>query len=166
AIASHCGCALRRLLFLAPLASATAAAYPAASVCQRRGYPGGVKKVPDLEDHPKRRKGRHVHPIPNSQYRGFTVNEGSRVRTNDVVLRQIGLQFYPGENVRLNRDNWDLVAESNGRLLLTTELLDPLPDSPLYELVKSGQAFEKVFVHVVRMPEDELKAEYQLVSLV
>uniref|UniRef100_A0A1I8JCZ6 ATP synthase subunit b n=1 Tax=Macrostomum lignano TaxID=282301 RepID=A0A1I8JCZ6_9PLAT len=146
AIASHCGCALRRLLFLAPLASATAAAYPAASVCQRRGYPGGVKKVPDLEDHPKRRKGRHVHPIPNSQYRGFTVNEGSR-------------------NVRLNRDNWDLVAESNGRLLLTTELLDPLPDSPLYELVKSGQAFEKVFVHVVRMPEDELKAEYQLVSL-
>uniref|UniRef100_A0A1I8F9A5 DUF4757 domain-containing protein n=1 Tax=Macrostomum lignano TaxID=282301 RepID=A0A1I8F9A5_9PLAT len=118
------------------LLRATAAAYPAASSASGAATAAARQdKVPDLEDHPKRRKGRHVHPIPNSQYRGFTVNEGSRVRTNDVVLRQIGLQFYPGENVRLNRDNWDSRAESNGRLLLTTELLDPLPDSPLYELL-------------------------------
>ncbi|PAA92284.1 hypothetical protein BOX15_Mlig012746g5, partial [Macrostomum lignano] len=133
---------------------------PAARLPGRRQEGAGFGGSSETAQGPSR------SPIPNSQYRGFTVNEGSRVRTNDVVLRQIGLQFYPGENVRLNRDNWDLVAESNGRLLLTTELLDPLPDSPLYELVKSGQAFEKVFVHVVRMPEDELKAEYQLVSLV
>ena len=62
----------------------------------------------------------------------------------------MGLEFYPGENVQLNRDTWDLVALRSGRFTITTETLSPYPDSPLYAVVnEKDRVLRRPFVHVV-----------------
>lgn len=69
------------------------------------------------------------------------------------VFYQIGLEFYPGENVQLNKDTWDLVALRSGRFTITTETLSPYPDSPLYSVVKEEKrVLRRPFVHVIAPP--------------
>lgn len=65
----------------------------------------------------------------------------------------MGMEFYPGENVQLNRETWDLVALRSGRFTITTETLSPYPDSPLYSVVhEEGRVLRRPFVHVITPP--------------
>ncbi len=67
----------------------------------------------------------------------------------------MGLEFYPGENVRLDRNTWDLVALCNGRFTISTETLSPYPDSRMFDVVKSGKQIQKPFVHVIPLEPRE-----------
>lgn len=69
----------------------------------------------------------------------------------------MGMEFYPGENVQLNRDTWDLIALRSGRFMITTETLSPYPDSPLYSVVnEEGRTIKRPFVHVIAPPSEPI----------
>ncbi|KAH9280558.1 hypothetical protein ECG_07081 [Echinococcus granulosus] len=108
-----------------------------------------VKKKPNYADQPEKIN----KPVLVKTLRGFQFNDGDHVYKGDILVRQIGLEIYPGENVRLNRDTWDLIALRNGRFTITTETLSPYPDSPLYPVVKEeGRVLRRPFVHVIAPP--------------
>ncbi|EUB56677.1 Mitochondrial 39S ribosomal protein L27 (L27mt) [Echinococcus granulosus] len=105
-----------------------------------------VKKKPNYADQPEKIN----KPVLVKTLRGFQFNDGDHVYKGDIL---IGLEIYPGENVRLNRDTWDLIALRNGRFTITTETLSPYPDSPLYPVVKEeGRVLRRPFVHVIAPP--------------
>ncbi|VEL21810.1 unnamed protein product [Protopolystoma xenopodis] len=104
-----------------------------------------VKKKPDYTDHPQR----YRPSVLVKTLRGFQFSDGDPIFKGDILVRQLGLEFYPGENVSLNSETWDIVANCNGRFMITTEELSPYPDSPLYATVKSGNVIKKHFVHVI-----------------
>nr|VZI36825.1 unnamed protein product [Spirometra erinaceieuropaei] len=112
----------------------------------QRGF--AVKKKPNYADQPHKIN----KPVLVKTLRGFQFTDGEHVYAGDILVRQLGLEFYPGENVKLNRDTWDLVALRDGRFTISTETLSPYPDSPLYPLVKEGRELRKPFVHVVARP--------------
>ncbi|TPP64174.1 Mitochondrial 39S ribosomal protein L27 L27mt [Fasciola gigantica] len=108
----------------------------------------GVKKKFNLEDNPKK-----VKPsVLVKTLRGFQFNDGDFVYKGDILVRQIGLEIYPGESVKLDRETWDLIAMCNGRFTISTETLSPFPDSPLYEAVHRGEQIVRPFVHVISEP--------------
>ncbi|VDO03147.1 unnamed protein product [Rodentolepis nana] len=105
-----------------------------------------VKKKPNYEDQPEKIR----KPVLVKTLRGFQFADGDQVYKGDILVRQLGMEFYPGENVRLNRDTWDLVALRSGRFTITTETLSPYPDSPLHSLVnEEGRVIQRPFVHVI-----------------
>ncbi|VDK32449.1 unnamed protein product [Taenia asiatica] len=108
-----------------------------------------VKKKPNYADQPEKIR----KPVLVKTLRGFQFNDGDHVYKGDILVRQMGLEIYPGENVKLNRDTWDLVALRGGRFTITTETLSPYPDSPLYPVVKEeGRVLQRPFVHVIAPP--------------
>ena len=94
--------------------------------------------------------------------RGWKRQDGAFVHSGEILVRQLGLRFYPGENVRLGRDN-TLYAMTDGKVVVTCEKLSPYPDSPLYEPVKSGVVILKKFFNVLSTP---LHGKFRLVSQV
>ncbi|VDP89642.1 unnamed protein product [Echinostoma caproni] len=112
----------------------------------------GIKKKYDLEDNPKK-----VKPaVLVKTLRGFQFNDGDYVYEGDILVRQLGLEIYPGESVKLNRDTWDLIAMCNGRFTISTETLSPFPDSPLYSAVQRGEQIVRPFVHVISDPPEPI----------
>ncbi|CAL8102511.1 unnamed protein product [Calicophoron daubneyi] len=112
----------------------------------------GVKKKPNYSDQPAR-----VHPsVRVKSLRGFQFNDGDYVYKGDILVRQLGLDIYPGESVKLDRDTWDLIALCNGRFTISTETLSPFPDSPLYAAVSRGEVIRKPFVHVIGDPVEPI----------
>ncbi|VDM31218.1 unnamed protein product [Hydatigera taeniaeformis] len=108
-----------------------------------------VKKKPNYGDQPEKIN----KPVLVKTLRGFQFNDGDHVYKGDILVRQLGMEIYPGENVQLNRDTWDLVALRGGRFTITTETLSPYPDSPLYPVVKEqGRVLRRPFVHVISPP--------------
>ncbi|KAK4476030.1 hypothetical protein MN116_001260 [Schistosoma mekongi] len=91
--------------------------------------------------------------------RGFQFNDGDYVFKGDILVRQLCMEIYPGESVKLDPETWNLVALSNGRFTISTEKLSPYPDSPLYDKVKEGEAIYKPFVHVI---SDAIEPIYKL----
>ncbi|TGZ69976.1 hypothetical protein CRM22_003434 [Opisthorchis felineus] len=116
----------------------------------------GVKKKKNHTDQPAK-----IRPsVQVKTLRGFQFNDGDYVYKGDIVVRQLGLDIYPGESVKLNPETWDLVALCNGRFTISTEILSPFPDSPLYSLVhQKGHTISKPFVHVI---EDRMEPVYTL----
>jgi large subunit ribosomal protein L27 len=49
----------------------------------------------------------------NAKYRGVKRSDGQEVRAGNILVRQCGTKFYPGENVGLGRD-FTLFATSDG----------------------------------------------------
>lgn len=94
--------------------------------------------------------------------RGWKRQDGGFVHSGEVLVRQLGLRFYPGENVRLGRDN-TLYAMTDGKVVVTCEKLSPYPDSPLYEPVKSGVLIFKKFFNILSTP---LHGKFRLLSQV
>ncbi|CAH8590217.1 unnamed protein product [Schistosoma turkestanicum] len=86
--------------------------------------------------------------------RGFQFNDGDYVYKGDILVRQMCMEIYPGEAVKLDPETWNLVALSNGRFTISTEKLSPFPDSPLYNKVKDGEVIYKPFVHVISDPPE------------
>ncbi|KAK6169047.1 hypothetical protein SNE40_020174 [Patella caerulea] len=94
------------------------------------------------------------------KYRGWKRNDGSFVHAGEILATQRGLRFYPGENVELRRDN-ALHALRDGIVMVTSEVISPYPDSPLYTPVQSGLVIKKKFFNVYPTP---LHAKFKLVS--
>nr|CDS25699.1 hypothetical protein HmN_000613700 [Hymenolepis microstoma] len=114
-----------------------------------RGF--AVKKKPNYEDQPEKIR----KPVLVKTLRGFQFADGDQVYKGDILVRQLGMEFYPGENVRLIRETWDLVALRSGRFTITTETLSPYPDSPLYSAVnEEGKVLQRPFVHVIAPPTE------------
>jgi large subunit ribosomal protein L27 len=94
--------------------------------------------------------------------RGWKRQDGGFVHCGETLVRQLGLRFYPGENVRLGRDN-TLYSMTDGKVVVTSEKLSPYPDSPLYEPVKNGVIIYKKFFNVLPTP---LHGKFRLVTQV
>ncbi|KAK7111856.1 hypothetical protein V1264_011422 [Littorina saxatilis] len=94
--------------------------------------------------------------------RGWKRQDGGFVHGGEILVRQLGLRYYPGENVRLGRDN-TLYSMTDGKVVVTCEKLAPYPDSPLYEPVKSGVVIYKKFFNILSTP---LHGKFRLVSQV
>lgn len=94
--------------------------------------------------------------------RGWKRQDGSFVHSGEILVRQLGLRFYPGENVRLGADN-TLYSMTDGKVVVTCEKLAPFPNSPLYEPVKTGVVIYKKFFNILATP---LHGKFRLVSQV
>lgn len=79
-----------------------------------------------------------------------------------ILARQLGLKFYPGQNVGCGRD-LTLFALEKGEVMWTVEKLTPYPYSPLYPATEAGRIVKKLFVHVLSEPQHQ---NFKLVSLV
>ncbi len=65
------------------------------------------------------RNGRDSH----GQRRGVKVYGGQRVRAGNILVRQLGTQFHPGENVGMGRD-YTLYAKVDGTVKYTRKRND------------------------------------------
>ena len=92
--------------------------------------------------------------------RGIKAEDGTFVHQNTVLATQYGMRFYPGENVIMDYD-CTLRAAYDGIVLITTESLNPYPDSPLYEPVQAGLNIQKKFFHIIPTP---LHGKFRLIS--
>lgn len=92
--------------------------------------------------------------------RGIKVQDGAFVHKGDILVKQYGLKFYPGEYVYMD-ERWSLRAAHDGIVVLTTEQLNPYPDSPLYQHLKNGFVMNKHFFSVIPTP---LHGKFRLVS--
>lgn len=94
------------------------------------------------------------------KHRGIKVQDGAFVHKGDILVKQYGLQYYPGEYVYLD-EQMSLRAGHDGIVVMTTEQLNPYPDSPLYKHVKNGLTINKHFFSVIPTP---LHGKFRLVS--
>ncbi len=76
------------------------------------------------------------------------MEDGEWVEQDHLLVRQLGLQFYPGENVIFCR-NHALKARFAGHVLITLEKLNPYPESHLYKYINAGNVIERKFIHVI-----------------
>ncbi|CAG5129376.1 unnamed protein product [Candidula unifasciata] len=97
---------------------------------------------------------------PRRKNRGIKVQDGAFVHKGDLLVKQYGLKFYPGEHVYMD-DQWSLRAAHDGIVVLTTEQLNPYPDSPLYQHIQNGFVMNKHFFSVIPTP---LHGKFKLVS--
>lgn len=49
----------------------------------------------------------------NAQFRGIKIYGGQAVRAGNIIVRQVGTKFYPGQNVGMGRD-YTLFALTDG----------------------------------------------------
>ncbi|XP_055894285.1 39S ribosomal protein L27, mitochondrial-like [Biomphalaria glabrata] len=94
------------------------------------------------------------------KHRGIKAHDGTFVHKGDILATQFGLRFYPGENVVMD-DKWTLKAAFDGIVVISTETLNPYPDSPLYLPVQKGAVLQKKFFHIIPTP---LHGKFKLVS--
>ncbi len=55
----------------------------------------------------------------NAQYRGVKRHDGNFVSAGNILVRQLGTKFHPGENVGVGRD-WTLFALVDGTVRFET----------------------------------------------
>ena len=86
--------------------------------------------------------------------------DGEFVHRGEILVTQNGLKYYPGENVGIERTN-RLFALCDGSVMITTETLNPYPDSPLYGPVQKGMEIKRKFFHIKPIP---LHGKFRLVN--
>ncbi|XP_013418094.1 uncharacterized protein LOC106179113 [Lingula anatina] len=86
--------------------------------------------------------------------RGPKKMEGEWVNKGEILVAQLGLRFWPGQNVGMGRDG-TLYALDSGHVITSSEQLSPYPHSPLYEHVKEGNKITKKFWHVIPLPQKQ-----------
>ncbi|XP_074647257.1 large ribosomal subunit protein bL27m-like [Tubulanus polymorphus] len=97
--------------------------------------------------------------------RGIRVKEGQLVHKGQLLVKQLGMKYWPGENVFCDPRYCGLSATVDGRVLISEETLSPFPDSPLYRPVnEQGVVIKKHFVHVLEHPSTKV-GRFKLVSL-
>ncbi|RUS79227.1 hypothetical protein EGW08_013012 [Elysia chlorotica] len=94
------------------------------------------------------------------KYRGLKATDGAFVHKGDVLATQFELKYYPGENVSIDASN-TLRAAYDGVVVYSTEVLNPYPDSPLYEHVQNGSFLQRRFLNIIPTP---LHGKFRLVS--
>ncbi|XP_060071388.1 large ribosomal subunit protein bL27m-like [Ylistrum balloti] len=94
--------------------------------------------------------------------RGIKVQDGTFVHQGQVLVKQTGLRFYPGENVDISR-NYTMSAMCDGKVIVSCERLNPKPDSPLYAPVQKGVIIYKKFFNVYPI---RLHGKFRLVDQV
>ncbi len=60
------------------------------------------------------RNGRDSKP----KYRGIKMFGGQKIRAGNIIVRQKGTKYFPGQNVGMGRDN-TLFAKADGSVLFT-----------------------------------------------
>lgn len=90
------------------------------------------------------------------------VDDGQWVEADDLLVRQTGLQFYPGQNV-IFCANRSLKALVPGHVIISLEKVQPYPDSPLYEYVSAGNLVERKFLNVIPF---ERKGNYKFIEAI
>ena len=103
-------------------------------------------------------KNKIVRGIP--KHRGIKVEDGEFVHEWTILATQYGMRYYPGEFVNLEQD-CTLRAGVDGIVVITTDNLNPYPDSPLYEPVQAGLKIPKKFFHILPIP---LHGKFRLIS--
>ena len=94
------------------------------------------------------------------KYRGLKAADGAFVHKGDILATQFDLKYYPGENVSIDLKN-TLTAAYDGVVVYSTEILNPYPDSPLYEHVQNGSVLQRRFLNVIPTP---LHGKFKLMS--
>ncbi|CAL1526818.1 unnamed protein product [Lymnaea stagnalis] len=94
------------------------------------------------------------------KHRGIKAHDGTFVHQDQVLATQYGIRFYPGENVWME-GNWTLKAAYDGIVVISTESLNPYPDSPLYLPVQKGAIIQKKFFNIIPTP---LHGKFKLIS--
>ncbi|XP_033738923.1 50S ribosomal protein L27-like [Pecten maximus] len=92
--------------------------------------------------------------------RGIRVQDGAFVHGGQVLVKQNGLRFYPGENVDIS-GNYTISAICDGKVIVSCERLNPKPDSPLFAPVQKGVVIYKKFFNVYPTP---LHGKFRLVD--
>ncbi|KAK2155096.1 hypothetical protein LSH36_249g01090 [Paralvinella palmiformis] len=85
---------------------------------------------------------------------------GDYVEKGMILYKQLGLKYYPGENVGCGRD-LTLFALEAGRIVMSREKLSPYPSSPLYDYINNGKTIYKLFYNVIPDPQPKI---FKLVS--
>ena len=94
------------------------------------------------------------------KYRGMKVQDGDFVHENTILATQYGMRWYPGEHVLMDAE-CTLRAAYDGIVIISTESLNPYPDSPLYDPVQNGLVIQKKFFHIIPAP---LHGKFRLLS--
>ncbi|OWF47982.1 39S ribosomal protein L27, mitochondrial [Mizuhopecten yessoensis] len=92
--------------------------------------------------------------------RGIRVQDGAFVHEGQVLVKQTGLRFYPGENVDISQ-NYTISAKCDGKVIVSCERLNPKPDSPLFAPVQKGVVIHKKFFNIYPVP---LHGKFRLVD--
>merc|ERR1712050_286759 len=95
---------------------------------------------------------RNKRKVTPGKHREVKTLPGTLVHKGQILVRQLGLKIYPGENVGYAGDT-SLVALEDGRTITSMENLSPYPRSPLYEPIKSGLTMKRMFIHVIPDPQ-------------
>ena len=74
----------------------------------------------------------------NPQYRGIKRHDGQQVVAGNILVRQLGTRFHPGQNVGVGRD-WTLFALADGTVR--------------YELFRGGKRRVSVYSEVATAAE-------------
>ncbi|OAF72197.1 hypothetical protein A3Q56_00012 [Intoshia linei] len=80
--------------------------------------------------------------------RGQKLIDNEWAEKDTILVTQLKLHYYPGDNVGCSRD-YTLYALESGRVLITSELLKPKIDSKLYIVMKKGKEFHRYFYHII-----------------
>ncbi|CAH1794330.1 unnamed protein product [Owenia fusiformis] len=88
------------------------------------------------------------------KHRRLVLSDGEFAQQGNILCTQLGLKYYPGENVGCAK-NATLIALVPGTVKLSTEFVNPYPESPLYQPVKDGVIIKKTFVHVLPDPQHQ-----------
>ena len=81
--------------------------------------------------------------------------DGQRVPSGTVLYKQISPSVMPGWNVKWQGGVYSsLVAACHGRVMMTTELMDPKMDEPKVQLTlpadaKPDEKFFRQYVHII-----------------
>lgn len=99
---------------------------------------------------------KNVAGRPKGPKLGLKVYDGQRVPSGTVLLKQKNLVTMPGWNVDFGRPNncTELWAKCHGRVMMTTELVDPKISSSLVAnslppAMKPNQKIFRQYLHIV-----------------
>ncbi|KAK8722215.1 hypothetical protein OTU49_012329 [Cherax quadricarinatus] len=96
---------------------------------------------------------------PRGKRRGIKKRDGLYVTQGTILVRQLGLDFYPGLNVGIGRDK-TLFAREHGRVVMTTEKVNPNWDHRFIKLFYVDHEMHedvpvyKTYFHILTDPQN------------
>ncbi|KAI3380828.1 hypothetical protein SNEBB_002351 [Seison nebaliae] len=105
--------------------------------------------------------------------RRLYVEDGEWVERDYMLVKQLGLNYYPGENVIYNRWTHSIYAAIPGHVIISTETLDPNSTSPvrnyvdnMNRLLNEQKEMERSFPFVMRNRKNKNNTHYPFNNLI